>query len=46
MTFNAIVSKDPSKAFKAIRNSRNNKIKNINTLTIGKITYKGKCFKD
>ena len=46
MTFNAIVSKDPSKAFKAIRNSRNNKIKSINTLTVGKVTYKGKCVKD
>ena len=46
MTFNAIVSKDPSKAFKAIRNSRNNKIKSINTLTVGKIIYKGKCVKD
>ena len=46
MTFNALVSKDPSRAFKAIRNSKNNKIKNINTLSVGQIIYKGKCVKD
>ena len=46
MTFNALVSKNPSRAFKAIRNSKNSKIKNINTLTVGQNTYKGKCVKD
>ena len=46
MTFNSLVSKDPSRAFKAIRYSKNSKIKNINTLSVGQVTYKGKCVKD
>ena len=46
LTFNAIISKNPSRAFKAIRKSKSGNIKNINTLTVGKVTYKGKCVKD
>ena len=45
-TFNSIISKDPSKAFKAIRKSKKNNSKNINSLTVGKVTYKGNCVKD
>ena len=45
-TFNSIVSKDPSRAFKAIRKSKKNNIKNINSLTVGKVTYKGNRVKD
>ena len=46
LTFNSIISKDPTKAFKAIRKSKNSKTKNINSLTVGKITYEGNCIKD
>ena len=46
LTFNTIISKKPSKAFKAIRKTKKGNIKNITTLTIGKVTYKGNCVKD
>ena len=46
LTFNSLISKNPSRAFRAIRSSKKGNVKNITTLTVGKTTYKGECVKD
>ena len=46
LTFNTLISKNPSRAFKNIRSSKNGNVKNITSLTVGKTTYKGECVKD
>ena len=46
LTFNSLLAKNPSKAFKSIRNSKKGNSKNITSLTVGKIKYKGVRVKD
>ena len=46
LTFNSLLAKNPSKAFKSIRNSKKGNSKNITSLTVGKTKYKGVRVKD
>ena len=46
LTFNSLLAKNPPKAFKFIRNSKKGNSKNITSLTVGKIKYKGVRVKD